>query len=131
MFADETRSISASICGWAFVQSDVLILDTVAISITSSASQSPSSGALIRTSVLSALKSGVDHTRAESPILCHPEAAAAPEGPSAPKDPQPETRTGWGGRGLFRRPTGIQLGGPSTVLRRAIAPRLRGCGGSG
>ena len=28
-------------------------------------------------------------------IHCHPEAAAALEGQSAPKDPQPETRTGW------------------------------------
>ena len=31
---------------------------------------------------------------AETIPACHPEAAAAPEGQSAPKDPQPETRTG-------------------------------------
>ena len=29
-----------------------------------------------------------------SRLTCHPEAAAAPEGQSAPKDPQPETRAG-------------------------------------
>src|SRR5258706_4714830 len=32
--------------------------------------------------------------RATYGVTCHPEAAAAPEGQSAPKDPHPETRTG-------------------------------------
>ena len=56
---------------------------------------------------------------------CHPEAAAAPEGQSAPKDPQPATRTGRGNVDDSAAQPGYNLGvlRPSLRLRSGQALR--------